>query len=378
MEPASTRLARDGTGSGSRTDITRRGGTVERFRVGIDVSARKLDVAYRDDRGRALVKGFENESSGHKALVKHLKKRGGRSSIRVVLESTGVYGLEVGLTLVRAGFEVMVVNPRASANFAKATMQRSKTDRLDAVMLLEFCEQMAFTPWRAPSNVQLEIRTISRRVHALMGTIRDEKNRLHAATYVEQSVIVRRSIQATLRALEKQVAALRAAALELIERDGTLARRYELLLSVKGIGQISAIAILAELSMLADDMSDRQWVAHAGLDPREVASGTSLRLAPRISKRGNKYLRSSLYLPARVACRFEPGVRSFATRLRERGKLPLQVHVAVMRKLLHSIHAMFVKDQEFDGGRFYLAAGAVETSGIASPAISEVSIALGG
>ena len=348
---------------------------MERFRVGIDVSAKKLDVAYRDGRGAAVRQVFDNDRAGHVALVRHLKKRAGQTPVRVVLESTGVYGLDLALALHRTGYEVMVVNPRASANFAKATMQRSKTDRLDAVMLLEFCEQMAFTAWRAPSSAQLELRTISRRVHALMITIRDEKNRMHAATYVESSAIVRRSIQATLRALEKQVAQLRAAALELIEADPTLRRRYELLLTVKGIGQISAISILSELAILPDDMTDRQWVAHAGLDPREVESGTSLRLPPRISKRGNKYLRAALYLPARVACRFEPGVRSFADRLRGRGKPPLKIHVAVMRKLLHAIHAMFATGQEFDGTRFYLAVDAVGTSGIASSAISEVSIA---
>ena len=111
--------------------------------------------------------------------------------------------------------------------------------------------------------------------------------------------------------------------------------------------------------------------------PRQFESGSSIKLPPRISKRGNKYLRSALYLPARVACRFEPGVASFASRLRGNGKKPLQIHVAVMRKLLHAIHAMFASGQEFDGTRFYLkAVAAVGTSEIASSAISEVSTVL--
>ena len=170
---------------------------------------------------------------------------------------------------------------------------------------------------------------------------------------------------------------LRASVLEMIQSDVQLARRYELLLSVKGIGQISAIAILSELAVLASDMTDRQWVAHAGLDPREFESGTSIKTPPRISKRGNKYLRAALYLPARVACRFEPGVAAFAGRLRQRGKRPLQIHVAVMRKLLHSIHAMFCHDVEFDGRRFFSTAiEAGGTSEIASSATSDVSTAL--
>ena len=350
---------------------------MDRFCVGIDVSAKTLDVASRDAKRRIVREKVDNETTAHGTLIRQLKKRAAGRVVRVVVESTGVYGLDLATALDAAGFEVMVANPRASANFAKANMQRSKTDRMDAAMLLEFAEQMKFRRWQAPSAEQLRVRMIARRVHALMMTIRDEKNRLHAATQVAGTDIVRRSIRATIKAIEKQVGKLRAAALRLIQADQTMNRRYELLLSVKGIGRISAIAILSELSVLPAGMTDRQWVAHAGLDPRQFESGTSIKMPARISKRGNKYLRAALYLPARVACRFDPGVKSYATRLRTAGKKPLQIHVAVMRKLLHAIHAMFASGQEFDSRRFYLkAADAVGTSGIASSAISEVSTAV--
>jgi len=347
---------------------------MERFCAGVDVSAKSLDVAVRLDNGRVEWRQFDNDASGHRALVKYLKKRG--KSVRVVMESTGVYGLDLALALDKARIEVMVANPRAAANFAKATLQRSKTDKLDAEMLLLFGERMPFTRWHAPSSEQLELRAISRRVQALLETVRAEKNRMHAATHVDGTQVVRRSITATLAALAKQIKQLRAEALKIIAADPLMARRNTLLLTIKGVGQVSAISILAELSVLPADMTDRQWVAHAGLDPRQVESGTSIHSEPRISKRGNRYLRAVLYLPARVASRFEPGAALFSARLRSNGKKPLQVHVAVMRKLLHGIHAMFTNDQPFDGGRLFPAVGAVGTSGIAPSAISEVSIAL--
>lgn len=350
---------------------------MERFCVGLDVSAKKLDVAYRDRKGGKIKKVVANDASGHRELVQLLKRVASGRVARIVLESTGVYGFDAALALHGAGFEVMVANPRASSNFSKASMQRSKTDALDAVMLLEFAETMAFRRWHAPSKAQIEVRVITRRVHALMGMIRDEKNRMHAASQMDGTDAIKKSIRSTLKAIQKEVEKLRALALGLIKADPQMAERYELLLTTKGIGQISAIAILAELSVLPADMTDRQWVAHAGLDPREFQSGTSVHTVSRISKRGNKYLRSALYIPARVASRFDPGVGSFAGRLRERGKKPLQIHVAVMRKLLHSIHAMFSSGQAFDSRRFYLAtaAGAEGTSGIAPFAISEVSSA---
>jgi transposase len=327
---------------------------MERLCVGIDVSAKTLDVAHRGVKGRVERDEFDNDPVRHRALIKYLKKRG--QSIRVVMESTGVYGLDLAIALDKVGIEVMVANPRAAAHFAKATLQRSKTDPLDAEMLLLFAERMPFVRWHAPSTAQLELRGISRRVQALLETVRAEKNRMHAATHVEGTNIVRKSIRATLKALAKQIAELRAETVKLITSEPALARRFHLLMTVKGIGQISAISIIAELSVLPVDMTDRQWVAHAGLDPRLFESGTSIHATPRISKRGNRYLRAVLYLPARVASRFDPGASRFAARLKAKGKKPLLIHVAVMRKLLHGIHAMFAADKPYDGDRLFPAA----------------------
>lgn len=347
---------------------------MKHIHIGVDVSAKTFDIAFRREKGRIATEQFDNDAGGHQALIRFIKKRW--QLIRVVMESTGIYGFDLALALSNAKIEVMVANPRAAANFAKAVLQRSKTDRLDAAMLLEFAERMPFVAWQAPSAELVELRSISRRVEALQQITRAEKNRLHAAMHVTGTGVVRKSIRSTLKAIAKQVAQLRAAALKVIASDRLLTRRNELLLSCKGIGQISAISILAELAVLPPEMTDRQWVAHAGLDPREFESGTSIKGKPRITKRGNRHLRAMLYLPARAASRFEPNAAHFAARLRSNGKTPLQIHVAVMRKLLHGIHAMFRDDVPFDGARLFPAADAVGTSGIALSAISEVSTAL--
>jgi hypothetical protein len=84
-------------------------------------------------------------------------------------------------------------------------------------------------------------------------------------------------------------------------------------------------------------MTARQWVAHAGLDPRQLESGTSLHKPARISKKGNRHLRAALYMPALVAAREEPHVRGFYQRRIARGLKPLEALVAIERKLLHAI-----------------------------------------
>jgi transposase len=100
-------------------------------------------------------------------------------------------------------------------------------------------------------------------------------------------------------------------------------------------------------------MTARQWVAHAGLDPRHYESGTSVHKRSRISRAGNRRLRWALYMPALVAARQEPRIKAFYEKLIQAGKKPMQALVAVMRKLLHAIHGMFTHDEQFRGEKFY-------------------------
>jgi len=142
-------------------------------------------------------------------------------------------------------------------------------------------------------------------------------------------------------------------ALEIIQSHDDLAHRFQHLISVKGIGKTSAVRLLSELSVLPSDMTCRQWVAHAGLDPRHEQSGTSISKPPRISKVGNRHIRAALYMPALVAIQHEPNVAAFYDALIARGKKPKQAVVAVMRKLLHSIYGMLHHNEDFEGTKFY-------------------------
>ena len=315
--------------------------------VGIDVAARELVVA--TSRGQWV---FENTVEGHRRLVRKLTKGGGRA--RVVVESTGIYHLDLALALHEAkGTQVMVANPRAVRDFGRARFQRSKTDRADAAVLLAFAERMPFEPWHPPPPEIQELRALARRISALTRTGAQERNRLHAARHRR----VREDIESLIGELARRVDQLSQQALEIVHAHEALARRFEHLVSVKGIGPTSALRLLAELSVLPADMTARQWVAHAGLDPRHHQSGTSVSKPARISKVGNAHVRAALYMPALVAIQHEPNVTAFYDALIARGKKPKQAIVAVMRKLLHAIYGMLSHDQDFDGEKFYVIRG---------------------
>lgn len=326
---------------------------MKRHHVGIDVGAKELVITVDRDGARESGLVFANDANGHKKFIRWITKKG--ASARVVMESTGVYGLDLAFALHRAKrTEVMVANPRAIASFAKATLQRSKTDALDADTIVEFAIRMPFTPWDPPDPVVLELRALSRRIEALSKTVTQEKNRLHANDQSEElSDFVREDITEFVDLLEQRIARLRKHALIVIEQNEALHRAYSHITSIKGIAEAAGIQLLAELGTLPNDMTTRQWVAHAGLDPRQHRSGSSVHKPARISKAGNARIRRALFLPAMVAVRWEPNVKAFYEKLLGNGKTKMQALVAVMRKLLHAIHGMLRHDKNFEGEKFF-------------------------
>jgi transposase len=213
---------------------------------------------------------------------------------------------------------------------------------------------MPFKAWTRPSPACRDLRAISRRIESLTKNATQEKNRLHAAdAFDEMSEVVRNDIEVNIRHLEKRIERLRDQALELIEEIPELANNFGHITSIKGIADAAGIQILAEIAVLPKDMSVREWVAHAGLDPRQFQSGTSVNKPARISRRGNMHIRRGLFMPALVAAQHEPHVKAFYEKLLANGKTKMQANVAVMRKLLHAIYGMTKHDRDFEGEKFY-------------------------
>jgi transposase len=314
------------------------------------VSADEIVVAIA---GKAERLALANDLEGHARLVRLLTR--GKAGVRVCLEATEIYHLDLALALHRAPrIEVSVLNPASVRDFGRALMERSKTDRVDAGVLLAYAQRMPFVPWQPPAQEILDLRAIVRRMGALTVARTQERNRLHAAGHcAELTEAIAWDIEAHLEHLAQSLERLSEQAVAIVNAHPELARRFARLVSVRGIATTSALAILAELAVLPADMTARQWVAHAGLDPRQLESGTSLRKPTRISKAGNRHLRAALYMPAMVSTRHEPNIRGFYERRIATGLKPIQALVAVERKLLHAIHGMWSSNTDFDGSKFF-------------------------
>lgn len=311
--------------------------------VGIDVSKAKLDVVLLWSDGRETYRQVSNDSAGHHTLSEWLQGQG-VSSVPVCLEATGRYGQAVAQHLQQQGYAVSMVNPAPVKHFAAALMKRHKTDKSDASVLARYAAQMQPTLWQPPSLLKSQLQELKRLVDDLHTDHTRVQNRLEG---LRAGSPARRYLEQQLRQLEQHLQEAQAELDELMNSDDQLQAQCRLLMSISGIGRISAMQLLSELPDLSGFRSAHELVAYAGLCPRQHQSGSQT-VHSHLSKQGNAHIRKALYFPALTAKTHNPHLRAFAQRLRAAGKAKMTVVAAVMRKLLVLVYAILKSGHPYD------------------------------
>ena len=294
--------------------------------VGIDVSKAKLDVAV-DSQSLGT---FSNDAAGHKAMLDQLPAAG---TCLVVLEATGGYEKSVVLELVDQEHIVSVVNPRQVRDFAKALGILAKTDKIDALVIARFANQVRPRAAGKSHEKQDELDQLVTRRRQLLSTRTAEKNRQAMAS----SKFVFKSIQKILDQLKKEVKKTDAEIARLIKSDDQWKGKSDILKSTPGIGEVASSTILAELPELGE-LNRKQISSLVGIVPFNRDSGKMR--GKRTIFGGRSSVRSVLYMAAMSARRFNPTIAEFAKRLEEKGKPQKVILVACMRKLLVILNAM--------------------------------------
>jgi transposase len=211
-------------------------------------------------------------------------------------------------------------------------------------MLALYCLKHDLPIWEKPSDCELELTCIQSRLNNLDQDIRREKNRLEGGV---ECRLVQEDIEENIVRLKFRAEKLEKAAKQLIRDNAKLKADFEILKSIIGIGDKSAIRLLASVSF--DDFeTGRKVASFAGLTPPKYQSGTSINSRRRISRMGNQQLRRGLFMPAMVAMQHNPQLRRFAERLAARNKPPKVIIIAVMRKLLALAAALLRKREFYD------------------------------
>ncbi len=250
----------------------------------------------------------------------------------VVLEVTGGYEAELLAALLAAGLEARRVNPREVHHFARATGQLAKTDRIDARMLARFAERIRPPARVLPDPERERLKAlVGRRGQLLQMIIAEHNRRARVPRWLAKS------LERTIRALERELKVIDREIAERLSRSITLKPLCELITSLPGAGPVLGATLIARVPELGR-LSRRQIAALIGVAPFTRQSG-QWRGRDMIFG-GRASVRATLYMAALSAIHYNPQLRGFYRRLRERGKPAKVALTAVMRKLLTILNAM--------------------------------------
>ena len=314
--------------------------------LGIDVGKTDL-FCHIIGNNEAISNQFENSDEGIIKLISWLKNLSDPAIISACLEQTGHYGIDIAKALHRLEIHsLFLVNPRQIKAFGHQKLRRNKSDTADARLIARFLqsEHSELRPWE-PRPVENErITELSRYTETIVQEVAKLKTKCEAAR--EPAVL--RSLKRRIKIGEKEIADLRKKITKIINSKTTLQIEHALLASIPGLGEISCQIMLAELPELSHFKSARELAAWAGVTPCHYASGTSGRPTTPITKVGSANLRRALFMPAMNARVFNPLLKTFGDRLKENGKKPKQIIVAIMRKLLHQIYGILKSKEPYN------------------------------
>jgi transposase len=303
----------------------------EKIYIGIDVSKSFLDVSILPNK---KFMQFTNDAEG---IQKLLKKALLFANPLIVMESTGGYEAPVSRELSKAGLKVGVVNPRQIRDFAKALGRLAKTDKIDAETIALFASKIEPKPNVIYNEQQQSMVSNNARRRQLIDMITAEKNRLDKASPEQEE-----SIRRVLEVLEKELKLIEGNQERLLNQDETLVEKKRILHSIKGIGAVTATAMLCELPELGT-LTPKQIAALSGVAPFNRDSGTLK--GKRTIWGGRASVRTALYMPILVAVKHNPQIRAFYQKLCLAGKAKKTALIACMRKLLIIMNAMIRKNE---------------------------------
>ena len=322
--------------------------------VGADVSQVKLDVCLsglKDDLSVKVIeeKTFSNNAEGISKLMKWAAQKTEGNTFQIVMEATGVYHEKLAFTLSKNGIEAVVVLPKLMSNYFRSHNIRQYNDEICAEHIAMFGLSRKLDIWKEPETVYMALRALCRHRYQLDKLKTQCNNQIHAQKHSETSLQEMIDMSEDMVKLaEKQMKEIDKKLQSILNENDWLKEKVAKVCTVIGLGWITVVKIISETSGFNLIRNSRQLVAYAGYDVLSKESGTSVHTKSKMSKKGNKYIRAAMYMPALSAIRSDPQMAAFYSRLFHRHFIPKKSNVAVQKKLLVLIYTLWKNDCAFD------------------------------
>lgn len=329
-----------------------------KYSIGSDMSKDKFDACIsvidkEQDVKPIAQRKFDNTPSGFKEFIEW-QVRKCKLSIPVVfvMEATGVYYERLAWFLHRKGLYVSVVLPNKARKYMQSVGLKSKNDKIDAIGLARMAAEQKLSVWKAPSEVIMELRDITRQRQSLQESRTRFSNQLSSyqcGEFVNPSIV--KNLKEVIALLDKQIKATEKMIKEKVDSNLEIKERITHILEIKGVSTITIATVIAETGGFEMFVNQNQLVSYAGYDVIENQSGKHVGKT-KISKKGNAHIRRILHMPAfNVVSYGEPVFCNLYNRVYNRTQMKMKAYVAVQRELLCLIYTLWKKNEKYD--RYY-------------------------
>jgi len=292
---------------------------------------------------------YENNNQGIRQFYKYSQEQqiGGITQY-FLMEATGVYYEALAYFLKSRGAYVIVVLPNKAKYFAKTLTIKSKTDPIDARMLTQMGLEKRLNEWEPPSELMKTLKQLTREHLSLKELRTDAMNRIHAKTHsFKPGKDTVRRLRREIKLYETLIKEIETSIRSLLKSDTQIWGKVQNILTVNGIGLMTIAKVLAETNAFALIKNGKQLTSYAGLDIVLKESG-KYKGKTKISRKGNRHLRMSVFMPALSAIKSNHKMKNYYDRMLARGKPKKTGVIAVARKLLLLIYFLWINDTKYD------------------------------
>jgi transposase len=323
--------------------------------VGIDVAQKELVICLgrmSDDWSPELYAGksFVNNAKGFEALESWIKKMTDpQVAVRYVMEATGIYHEKLAYYLADKGCTLSVVLPNKISNYFRTLEVKTITDKTASEAITRFGLERKLDDWKRPAPVYKRLKQLTREREQLVAERTMIKNQLHAEqTEAEPGAASITRMKKRILLLDKQEGEIKSEIQELVKQDEQTRDTVKTICTIPGVGILTAVTVLAETNGFELIRNKRQLTSYAGLDVKAKQSGTSVKGKSQISKKGNRFLRKAMHLPALAAIRHDDRFKAVFARLVSKHGIKMKAAVAVQRKLLEMIYTLYKTNTTYD------------------------------
>ncbi len=323
--------------------------------LGVDVSQKELEVSLgklNEDLSIEIYshRVFSNKETGFKALNKWLLKNIDKEvSVRIVMEATGVYHQKFAHFMVENEFDISIVLPNKISNYMRTLDIKTITDKTCSEAIARFGLERKLENWTKPDHTYQKLQQLTRERDQIVEERTVAKNRLHAEeseSFPNPGSL--RRINELIAFFNKQEKEIKKEITVILGKTPTVKAEVERICTIPGMGELTAVIILAETNGFELVRSKKQLTSYAGMDIKEKQSGTSVKGKPKLSKKGNRHLRKALHLPSLSSVKYNPVHKELYARLVARHGVRMKAMVAIQRKMLELSYILWKNKEEYN------------------------------